>query len=323
MALSYEFSIGSVRAKEKSLFTNADIDRLLACNSEDELAGLLSDKGYGDGKTVDEIVESHTEAMWDYLKSIAPDFEIFSPFFCQNDVHNLKVVLKGTIADRSYKNLLAAPNTISTETLKEAVEKRNFSLLPAWLSQPADEAYEILAHTGDARMSDALTDRAVMEKMLSDSEKFHSEFLKKYFKTYVFYNNIKIALRSARIGAGADYLNKALCDVGGFDKSSVIKAAVKGIDALTDKLSKCGEYDCNSAVEEYKKSPSAFERFVDDKLIKYAKESCKRVSEGAEPLLGYYLGCEAEKKAVHIIASGLRTNTGKDIIRERLREVYG
>lgn len=323
MALSYEFSIGSVRAKETSLFTSSDVDRLLACNSEDELARLLSDKGYGDGKTVDEIINSHTKAMWDYIKSIAPDYNIFAPFFYQNDVHNLKVVLKGTMADRSYGELLLNPCTISAETLKEAVEKRKFSLLPEWLSEAADEAYEVLAHTGDARMSDALTDRAVMEKMIFDAEKFNSEFLKLYFRTFVFYNNIKIALRSARTGTSMDYLLKALCDVEDFRKSSVISAALKGIDALVDELSKYSEYGCREAIDEYKKSPSAFERFVDNRLIRTAKESCKRASEGADPLLGYYLGCEAEIKVIHIIASGLRTHTDRDIIKERLREIYG
>ena len=54
-----------------------------------------------------------------------------------------------------------------------------------------------------------------------------------------------------------------------------------------------------------------------------AKESCKRSSEGAEPLIGYYLGSEAEKKVIHIISSGIRTNTDKETIRERLREIYG
>ena len=100
MALSYEFSIGSVRAKETSLFTGADIDRLLFCKDENELVRLLSDKGYGDGNTVEEIIDSHTKNMWDYLRSVAPDFEIFNPFFYQNDIHNLKVVLKGTMANR-------------------------------------------------------------------------------------------------------------------------------------------------------------------------------------------------------------------------------
>ena len=42
-----------------------------------------------------------------------------------------------------------------------------------------------------------------------------------------------------------------------------------------------------------------------------------------EPLIGYYLGVEAEKKVIHIIASGIRTGSDTEIIRERLREIYG
>lgn len=323
MALSYEFSIGSVRAKEKSLFSGSDIEQLLACKSTDELCRLLNDKGYGQGNTIDEIISSHSNDIWDYLRSIAPDFEIFSPFIIQNDIHNLKVVLKGIMADRRYDDLLIKPYTIESDILKNAVENRKFSLLPEWLSKPADEAYEVLAHTGDARMSDAILDTAIMQRILELSVKFKSEFLKNYFNTLVFYNNIKIAIRSSRTGTSKDYLLKALCEVDEFRKSAVISSALKGSDYLLDELAKYSEYDCKTAIEEYKNSPSAFERFVDNKLIKMAKESCKRVSEGAEPLLGYYLGAEAEKKVIHIIASGIKTNTDTDIIRERLREIYG
>lgn len=45
MALSYEFSIGSVRAKEKNLFTNSDIEHMLGCENVNELCRYLSDKG--------------------------------------------------------------------------------------------------------------------------------------------------------------------------------------------------------------------------------------------------------------------------------------
>ena len=96
MALSYEFSIGSVRAKEISLFTNSDFEQLIACKSTDELCRVLNDKGYGNGKSIDDIINNHMEKTWSYLKSITPDFEIFSPFIIQNDIHNLKVVLKVT-----------------------------------------------------------------------------------------------------------------------------------------------------------------------------------------------------------------------------------
>ena len=85
MALSYEFSIGSVRAKENSLFTNADIEQMLACKSEAELVRFLNEKGYGDGSSIDEIIDNHTYEMWEYIRSVTPDFGIFNPFFYQND----------------------------------------------------------------------------------------------------------------------------------------------------------------------------------------------------------------------------------------------
>ena len=323
MALSYEFSIGSVRAKEKSLLTSQDIEQLLACKSTKELCAMLSDKGYGDGGSVDEIIENHTERTWAYLKSVAPDFGIFAPFIMLNDAHNFKVVLKGIMADREYAHLLTKPCNVAHETLIKAVEHRRMNLLPDFMAKPCETAYDLLAHTSDARTCDAVIDRAVMEEMLRQAEQFDSPFLKAYFNTTVFYNNIKIAIRSSRTGADRDYLEKALCEVDGFRKNAVTDAALKGSDYLIDELAKYSEYDCKTAIEHYKKSPSAFERFVDDKLILMAKESCKRASEGAEPLLGYYLGCEAEKKVIHIIESGIRTGTDAEIIRERLREIYG
>ena len=105
--------------------------------------------------------------------------------------------------------------------------------------------------------------------------------------------------------------------------NSVINASLKGEDYLIGELEKFSEYECNKAIAEYKKSPSAFERFVDDKLIGAAKEICKRAGEGAEPIVGYFIGCEAEKKIINIIASGIRTQTPTEQIRERLREIYG
>ncbi len=323
MALSYEYSIGSVRAKEISLLSCADTEQLIACQSVSQLCKLLSDKGIGNGDTVDEILEDYTEKMWAYLKSVAPDFEIFSPFIYQNDVHNFKAVLKAVMSGREYQDLIISPCKIDPDLLKKAVENKRMDLLPEWLRKPAQEAYEIIAHTGDARQSDAVVDCAAMQEMISSANGSGSEFIKLYFNNFVFYNNIKIAIRAARTSADKEYLSKALCEVDEFRKSSVISAAQKGIDALIDELSKYPEYDCKRSMEAYKASPSAFEKFVDDRLMTLAKEYCKRASQGEAPLLGYYLGCEAEKKMIHIIASGISTGSSREIIRERLREIYG
>lgn len=323
MALSYEYSIGSVRTREKSLLTSVDLEQLLACKSEGELCALLGDKGYNEGETVEEKLEAHTQAMWKYLKDVAPDFNLFDVFLIQNDNHNLKVVIKGSLSARKYSHLLAAPSTIDPELLIKAVESRGFSLLPEWLGVNADKAYVALAHTGDARLCDAYLDRAASEEMLRLSKQWRSSFLEEYIKTLVFYNNVKTAIRSARTNANRHYVNRALFEVEGFDKQAVTDAVLKGENNVLELLAKCRSYGCDEAIEAYKQSPALFERYVDDRLTKLAKTACKRASEGARPLLGYYLGCEIEKKAIHIIASGIRTKTDTEKIRERMREIYG
>ena len=54
-----------------------------------------------------------------------------------------------------------------------------------------------------------------------------------------------------------------------------------------------------------------------------AKEKCKRSGDGADPITGYLIASETEKKVIHIIASGIRTKTNYETEKERLREVYG
>ena len=324
MALSYEFSIGSVRAKETALFSKTDLEQLLGCKTTAELCRMLGDKGYGAVGSFDEMTKRHMDGVWEYLRRLAPDFAVFSPFLIQNDAHNFKVVLKGTMSARSYYTaLLLTPCTVEHRVMIDAVEHRNMKELPEWLQEPAAKSYDLLAHTGDARAADAVLDKAVMLEMLRQSEGFRSAFLKEYFRTEVFYHNIKIALRGARTGADRHYYKSAMPRFEGFDRDRLVQAALKGHDSLVDTLSKLSDYGCKQAMEQYKASPSAFERFVDDRLMTLAKESCKRTAEGAEPMLGYYLGEEAQNKVLHIIYSGVKTGADTELIRERLRDIYG
>ena len=41
------------------------------------------------------------------------------------------------------------------------------------------------------------------------------------------------------------------------------------------------------------------------------------------PITGYLIASKTEKKVIHIIASGIRTKTNYETVKERLREVYG
>lgn len=321
--MEYEFSIGSVRAKEKKLLSSSDIDQMLAFRSEKELVRFLKDKGFGDGESIDALLTSNTDNMWKYIKSIAPDMGLFEPFWVQNDIHNLKTILKGVMSDRDYAPLLIFPCTIDTQTMVRTVENRRFDKLPEWLGSAADMAYGLLAETKDARLSDAVIDKAVMQKLLTESKKSKSVFLRQYIKRLVFYADIKIALRAAKTGSTENYLEQALCEIDGLDRKKLMTSASAGTETLIKYLEKIDLYDCKKAVALYKKSPSEFEKFVDNGTMTLTRELCRFSCSGPEPLLGYYMGCECERKIINMIAGGIKTQTPPDKIRERLRVTYG
>lgn len=323
MPVSYEYSIGSVRAREKRLLSSSDIEAMLACKSVKELEAYLSDKGYAQGESVDEILANSRNETVKYLFDIVPDSSVFNVFLYPNDAHNIKAVIKGLLAGVDYKRLFLKPCLIETEIIETAVKERKYGILPEDFAAAAEKAYEILARTADARKADSYIDRQCMLLQLEAAKKTKIDFLIEYINTEVFYRNIKIALRGAATNAPVDYYETALCAVDGLDTKTLVSYAIKGSGALVEYLSSKSEYKLNEAMERYKDSPAEFERFGDNLLMRLALESCKRSGIGANAALGYYIAKAAEDKAVHIIAAGIETDAKPELTRERLRDIYG
>ncbi len=76
-----------------------------------------------------------------------------------------------------------------------------------------------------------------------------------------------------------------------------------------------------AAVEEIKKSSSAFERWCDNKVIESMRPQIHNPFT-LGPLAAYILARENEIKTVRIILSGKRNSLPEDVIRERVREMY-
>lgn len=320
IAPSYEYAVGSVKAKERALLTAADLEMLLAAPDVETLAGTLRDKGY-EGADVDEMLRAREKETWAYVGRLVDDWALFAPLLYQNDLHNAKVILKSTLTGRSSDGLLTEPVTIPAQELREAVTGRRFDRLPEWIGPALAQAYEIVAHNTDARLGDAVLDRAAMAAMLAGSARL-SESVREYFRTLVFYSDVKIALRAARTGAEAAYLEAALCPVEGLELRRLTEMALAGSHELIEWLKGQEAYGCRQAAEAFERSPSAFEKAVDDRLIALMRRSRFGV-EGIDVLYGYLLAVQAEIKVIHIIASGVRTGAGESAIRERVRELHG
>ena len=129
------------------------------------------------------------------------------------------------------------------ETERKSHEKKSccffiplFDSLPQWLASAGEKAYELLAHTKDARLSDGALDRALLETLISMSKKSGSAFLVKYFNTMTFYADIKIS-PIYHIGLSASCFNYRFCNIL-YQNYCAVLGRIKGYRAelLYDKI---------------------------------------------------------------------------------------
>ena len=101
------------------------------------------------------------------------------------------------------------------------------------------------------------------------------------------------------------------------------------VDGLLDTILACDPADNDALMacayaggaEALAESPSAFERWCDNKIIQTIKPQ-KYNPFSVEPLVAYVLARENEIKTVRIILSAKANNLPEDSIRERVREMY-
>ncbi len=321
---SYAYSVGNVRAKEVSLLKMQDLEQMIALKTAKAQTAFLREKGFGDmaDNDISEILKTETVKLWSYIKSVAPEFSVFKAFIIPNDYHNLKAVFKGTLRERDYSSLLLKPTDVSEDTLKNAVNKKNFSALPSYMQEAAKKAYDALIKLGDVQLFDGILDASCMETQLRLVEDTKIDTLINIVKAGVFFDNFKTAIRAARAKKGADFLENCLIDTDFIKKSELKKAALLGVEEVVALLEKCKVFDGDKAAEAYKKSPTEFERFAENYQMKMALGG-KYAVTGAGPLIGYLVARLAEIKAVRIVANGTQVGESEDEIRGMLRELYG
>lgn len=322
---SYGFAIGNLRARENNLLRDSDFTQLASLKSTKELGAALADRGIGErGRDdVPAALQNSVGDLWRYLNEIAPDASIFAPFIAENDFHNFKVVLKGIIKSADYSGILIRPDNIPVELMEEAVREKKFDILPKYLRDGAARAYEILISSGDSQLCDGVLDAACMRaqlEMVSDKG-FKSAYTAELIRTTVFFANIKSALRAAKAGKNAAFLDCTLVDTGYISADRVKKAALGGVDDLLEILPLAGNMGIGAAAA-YKVSSGEFERYCDNYIMSVARKA-RFITMGVEPVVGYMMARLYEIKNLRIVYSGIKTGQPQEKTLGRLRELYG
>lgn len=317
----YTYAVARIRALEVSLFSASTIEQLIACKDDEAALRFLVEHGWGGADVpmeADAILSREREKIWETIREMHVDMDVFDVLSYSNWFHNLKAAVKEVCTGKSGANIYYEGTPISGEEMVRIVKEKDFQALPQNMQKAAEEAVETLLHSGDGQLCDVIIDRATMEAILEAGKASKDEIIRDYAESTVAVANIKIAVRASKTAKSLEFMRRAMTPCGSLNVEALAHAALAGMDSIIEYLSGNGYAE---AAEALKDSPSAFERWCDNRIIQTIKPQ-KTNPFSVGPLVAYVIARENEIKTVRIILTCKQNGLSEDSIRERVREMY-
>ena len=319
--LSIYYALGRISLMSRGALDKPKLERLLAASDEAEVGRVLSEIGWSTDADMESAAAEHIRKACQAVRELSTDEKTLDCFLMRYDVNNLKILLKSRCL-----GLESAPvsdcGVIPPDTLRHAVQERNYRVLPEGLKKAADELEKQLAVKVDPFLIDSALDKAMYAAILEKCPKSDKTALA-YFTAQIDLTNLKMALRARAISRPMPFFRDILIEGGSTPKNQWLKA-YEAPERLPETVKKYGQKvfaAALAAVMDKDKIP-ALEKAADDYLM-HLYLPFKQVTDKNEKLIGYLLMRQREAAAVKLIIAGKKGGFSQAAIQERLRELYG
>ena len=320
----YAYAVSGAHVYEKNFFRRTDMEKLLAAPSYEAVVAMLQERGWTmpeDTRDSGKILDLELSRAWAWVLKSAPDPTLFTVLILRNDYHNLKAGIKCLLSDFDVDQQFCKPSSIEPSLMKEAIETHAFEKLPAPFAALGQEVYDLLVRTGDGQMADVLIDRKCLDEITREAEASGVDLLKEEMEIYTATCNIKTAFRAIKTGKDSAFLEKALSTCNKTISKEKLVACADSEKKMEDLLSYLSTTSYSSGTKYLSSSPAEYEKWVDDQMISLLIPT-KYSPLGPEPLIGFYLGKEAEIRNVRIVLAAKQNNLPLDVVSKRLRRLY-
>ncbi|HRV72726.1 MAG TPA: V-type ATPase subunit [Eubacteriales bacterium] len=323
---SYQYACARVSALSKRILSPSAIRRM-AEGSLDDALRTLADVRYGGmsdaaDTDVEKLIEKELKGAAEELDSLTPEQEVSNLFLLQNDMQNLKMLIKARLLGTS-ETRLASGGVYTKEQLGLCVRDRNYGLLPELLKESLTALEKQLDAKPSPQLISISIDKAYSEYVKSVAVK--SKFAARYFAVKADFDNVLTFLRMRAMGSDRDSLARALLAEGGIKHKQLLAAyelSEESVERFLDE-SVC-RAELLSGLNAMHKSGSmgAVEKARDDCLLAMVSER-RGDCDSFYPIIGYYLAKQREAQAVRLIITAKRNGLADSVISERLVKMYG
>lgn len=327
----YGQSVVMVRVLEKKLLTKNRLDRMIEAETPEEVMKQLSETEYSQNmfdiqqpQEYERILKRETERVFNLVRELSNDKEIVDILSLKYDYHNLKVLLKGRLANKDFSTLLMDAGTQKIEKLKLKFDIKNYNDLPEEISKAINEVEKDFLENNDSQKIDIIVDKYYYKNLLRIAKKINVSVIMDYAQGLIDFQNIITLFRVKKQNRDIKFLENVIHEGGTISKDKIVESINDSVEIIINKFKKekIGNY-LQKGLEEFTETGrlSGLEKISQNYLMELNKDS-KYIIFGPEPLFTYLVAKEREISAIRMIMVSKINNIEISKIRERLGDTY-
>lgn len=312
---------------ENRLLTTERMERMIEARDSAEAAKVLTECGYGELAEVsaaglEKSLGAAQAGLFRELEKHLPEPGILAVFQIKYDYHNAKALVKARAKGVDPAPLLVGGGRYDPAKLRENFQDGRLEEYSETFRAALLRAGDALLSTDDPQLCDFVLDKACYAELSATAAATRSGLLMGYVALMTDAANLRAAVRAARLGKDADFLDDVLLPGGNVDTRALARAGAEGIAPLfkSSPLAKAAEAGAALAVPGGA-ALTQFEKLCDDAVTDYMRPA-RQVAFGEQTPIGYLYAREAELTAIRTIMSGRFAGQSGDVIRSRLRTPY-
>jgi V/A-type H+-transporting ATPase subunit C len=326
----YAYAVARVRGMETRLLDRQWVERLLAETAGGALKAL-SDSAYQDAVAdvgrPEDIEPGLERALAETLKTVselAPVPELIDLFRIRWDFRNLKSLVKASVLklESVEIGIVQGVGTVDPGLLEKAVREKDYTMVPAFLAEPARAAEEAYRDQGELSAIDGIVDTALWSHSLAVAREHGEDFLVRFLAAEIDLANIRAFVRIKEAERDRTDLVRVFIPGGTVDRSFLEGMLGEPMDAFARGI-EYGPYGSLSPIlgDWSREKTYLLELACDNLLLKLA-EPAKTIAFGIEPLIAFILMRRIEIKLVRAAVIAKLDGLKRSEIEGRLRSTH-
>ncbi len=341
---NYIYASAKVRALEKKILDETDIERMVDAPDFFSAFKVLNDTDFGDNLLdLDPLdyrkaISADFEQMHDLLQKITPEENLFELMLLERDFINIKLFFKEKHFKINVVDYVRENTIYGKDHLKDFVYETHIhepAILEAYVmeqkGQVLDQEIKDVIYRTAKKITektrpdeiDAMLTQEYFDLKFELAKNTGSRFIVNYIKMEIDVSNLLVWLRAKRLKLSKEQLTQKLIKGGHADVKRMIQYYSE--DARSLKFFVNAHFDLRivEAYDNFCENDNLFvlEKALQDYKIRYAQEA-KRYSYGPEVLFGYFLAKQNANNNIRIILTGKLNNMPAEAIKQTIREAY-